>query len=112
MFAGEPAAAREHSETGRRLYDPERHRSHRMLYGGHDPGVCAGYMGASVHWLLGYPEKGLALGNEALALAECIAHPLSLGFADAPAQSPDLGSAQQSTPLPSWPPFSSCSVSF
>ena len=42
MFAGEPAAAREHCEAGRRLYDPERHRSHRLLYGGHDPGVCAG----------------------------------------------------------------------
>ena len=27
MFAGEPAAAREHCEAGRRLYDPERHRS-------------------------------------------------------------------------------------
>jgi hypothetical protein len=78
MFAGEPAVAREHSDAGRRLYDPERHRSHRMLYGGHDPGVCAGYMGAKVHWLLGYPEKGLALVNEALALAECIAHPFSL----------------------------------
>jgi class 3 adenylate cyclase/tetratricopeptide (TPR) repeat protein len=78
LFAGEPAAACEHCEAGRRLYDPERHRSHRLLYGGHDPGVCAGYVGAQVHWLLGYPEKGLALGNEALALAERIAHPFSL----------------------------------
>ena len=83
MFAGEPAAAREHCEAGRRLYDPERHRSHRLLYGGHDPGVCAGYMGAQVHWLLGYPEKGLALGSEALALAERIAHPFSLGTSPA-----------------------------
>ena len=46
MFAGDPAAAREHSETGRQLYDPERHRSHRLLYGGHDPGVCADSLGA------------------------------------------------------------------
>ena len=81
LFAGEPAAAREHCEAGRRLYDPERHRSHRLLYGGHDPGVCAGYIGAQVHWLLGYPEKGLALGSEALALAERIAHPFSLEIA-------------------------------
>ena len=58
MFAGEPAAAREHSEAGRRLYDPERHRSHHQYYGGHDPGVCAGSIGALVHWLLGYPDKG------------------------------------------------------
>ena len=78
LFAGEPAAARDHCEAGRRLYDLERHRSHRLLYGGHDPGVCAGYFGAQVDWLLGYPERGLALGSAALALAERIAHPFSL----------------------------------
>jgi class 3 adenylate cyclase len=78
LFAGDPAAAREHCDAGRRLYDPERHRSHRLLYGGHDPGVCACFVGAQVHWLLGYPEKGLALGSESLALAERIAHPFSI----------------------------------
>jgi predicted ATPase len=78
MFAGEPAVARDHCEAGRRLYDPERHRSHRVLYGGHDPGVCAGCFGAQVDWLLGYPERGLALCSAALALAERIAHPFSL----------------------------------
>jgi class 3 adenylate cyclase/tetratricopeptide (TPR) repeat protein len=78
MFAGEPAVARDHCEAGHRLYDPERHRSHRLLYGGHDPGVCAGCFGAQVDWLLGYPERGLALNRAALALAERIAHPFSL----------------------------------
>jgi ATP/maltotriose-dependent transcriptional regulator MalT len=53
----------------------------RGLYGGHDPGVCARYVGAQVHWLLGYPEKGLLRGQEALALAEKIAHPFSLALA-------------------------------
>jgi predicted ATPase len=77
-FAGEPAVARDHCEAGRRLYDPERHRSHRLLYGGHDPGVCAGCFGAQVDWLLGYPERGLALSRAALALAKRIAHPFSL----------------------------------
>ena len=81
LFGGEPATAREHCEAGWRLYDPERHRSHRLLYGGHDPGVCAGYIGAWAHWLLGYPDKASALGSEALALAERIAHPLSLELA-------------------------------
>jgi len=80
LFAGEPKAALEHCEGGRRLYDPERHRTHRQLYGGHDPGVCARYMGAQVHWVLGYPDKASAIGSEALALAEHIAHPLSLEF--------------------------------
>src|SRR5262249_19496140 len=78
FLAGEPAAAHEHCEAGRQLYDPERHRAHRLLYGGHDPGVCAGYIGALVHWLLGYPAKGLRIGSEALALGQRIAHPLSL----------------------------------
>ena len=76
-IAGEPAAGREHCEAGRRLYDPERHYSHRLLYGGHDPGVCAGIIGAQAHWLLGDPQKALAIGAEALALAKQIAHPFS-----------------------------------
>jgi tetratricopeptide (TPR) repeat protein len=81
LFSGEPAAVREHCEAGRRLYDPERHRHHRQLFGGHDPGACAGYMGAQAHWSLGYPDTGLAIGREALALAERIAHPFTLGTA-------------------------------
>jgi hypothetical protein len=78
LFAGEPLVAQEHSAAGRRLYDPERHRSHRLLYGGHDPGVCAGKVAAQAHWLLGCPDKALALDSEALALADRIAHPFSI----------------------------------
>ena len=81
LFAGEPATAREHCEAGCRLYDPERHRLHRQLYGPHDPGTCARYMSAQAHWLLGYPEQGAALGGDALASAERIAHPFSLSIA-------------------------------
>jgi len=77
LYSGEPAAARAHSDAGRRIYDPERHRLHRDLYGGHDPGSCARHAGALVYWMLGYPEKGLALGRDALALAERIAHSFS-----------------------------------
>jgi len=79
LFSGEPAAAREHCDVGRRLYNPERHRAHRELYGGHDPGACARYMGAQAYWLLGHPDTGLAIGREGLALAERIAHPFTLG---------------------------------
>ena len=81
LFAGEPAAARKHSDAGRRLYDAARYRSHRLLYGGHDPGSCAGYLGGLAYWLLGYPDKGLAISREAVALAERLAHPLSLELA-------------------------------
>lgn len=81
LFAGEPAAAREHCEAGSRLYDPERHRLLHQLYGGHDPGLCAGYFSAQAHWSLGFPDKGLALGERTLALAERISHPFSFAIA-------------------------------
>jgi hypothetical protein len=44
LFGGEPVVAREHWEAGHRLYDHKRHRSHRLLYGGHDPGVCGRFI--------------------------------------------------------------------
>src|SRR5262249_42387657 len=50
LFGGEPSKAREHSEAGRRLYDPERHRNHHRLYGGHDPGCCARWLAAQASW--------------------------------------------------------------
>jgi class 3 adenylate cyclase/tetratricopeptide (TPR) repeat protein len=81
LFAGEPAAARDHCEEGRRLYDPERHRLQHQLYGGHDPGSCAHYLGAQVYWLLGYPEHGLALSGEGLLFAERSAQPFTLACA-------------------------------
>jgi tetratricopeptide (TPR) repeat protein len=78
LHGGEPAAALEHSAAGRRLYDPERHRAHRLLFGGHDPGVCARMFYGLAHWVLGYPEQALAGAGEGVALAERLAHPLSL----------------------------------
>jgi class 3 adenylate cyclase/predicted ATPase len=81
VYTGDPAKAREHADAGRRLYDPEKHASHRFVYGGHDPGACAGWIGAMAEWLLGYPEKSLASITEALALAERIAHPFTLSLA-------------------------------
>jgi predicted ATPase len=48
---------------------------------GHDPGVCAGTVGAWSEWLLGYPDTALARINDALALAERLAHPFSLALA-------------------------------
>ena len=69
------------ADAGRRLYDPEQHRSHSLLYGGHDPGTCARFLGAIIYWLLGYPQQALTLSTEAVAMAECLAHPLSLEIA-------------------------------
>ena len=80
-YVGDPAKAREHADAGRRLYDPEKHASHRFVYGGHDPGACARWIGALAEWLLGYPEKALASITDALALSERIAHPFTLSIA-------------------------------
>ena len=79
--AGEPAQAYAHTQEGRRLYDAERHRSHRHIYGGHDPGVCARTAGGQAEWFLGYPHRAVASTEEGLALAEQIAHPFSRGIA-------------------------------
>jgi predicted ATPase len=43
--------------------------------------VCARSNGAQAEWLLGYPEKALASIADALALAERLAHPYTLGHA-------------------------------
>jgi len=80
-LTGDAAKAREHADAGRLLYDPTKHASHRLVYGGHDPGVCAGCNGALAEWLLGYPKKALASITDALALAERIAHPFTLSVA-------------------------------
>ena len=74
LSGGELAAARPHLEQGMKRYDPPRHRTHAALYSGHDPGVCCRMQAAHSFWLLGYPEP-------ALALAQQLAHPLSLCLA-------------------------------
>ena len=51
-----------------------------MLYGGHDPGVCAQIIGGFTNWLIGYPDQSLASGNDALSLAERLGHPFTLGI--------------------------------
>jgi predicted ATPase len=71
------ATCRDHAEQGVKLYDREQHRTHRFIYGGHDPGVCCRYIGAWASWLLGYPDHAIARATEALDLAEDLAHPLS-----------------------------------
>src|SRR5215471_15072352 len=43
--------------------------------------ACARDTSAQAYWLLGYPEKGLAIGTESLALADAIRDPFSLELA-------------------------------
>ena len=81
LSGGELVAARPHLEQGTQLYDPQRHRTHAALYSGHDPGVCCRMQTAHSLWLLGYPDQAVASIQAALALAQQLAHPLSLTLA-------------------------------
>jgi tetratricopeptide (TPR) repeat protein len=74
---GRPIEAVVHTEQGIALYDRERHASQTFVYGGHDPGACCRYQLALNRWLLGQPERALAVLHEAQRLAEELKHPLT-----------------------------------
>src|SRR5262249_2658590 len=76
-WLGELVAARTHFEQAIALYDPQQHlRSTVALY--YDPRVlCRSYVSLTL-WGLGYLDQGLQRSQEAVALAEGLAHPLTL----------------------------------
>jgi predicted ATPase/class 3 adenylate cyclase len=78
---GELKSALTHIDEGFALYDPQKHRQHAFLYGGHDPGVCCGFHAADVLWLLGYPDRALQRSRDALALARELDYPSTLDTA-------------------------------
>ena len=77
---GEFRQALAHNEQGRVLYDRQRHHSLAFQYGGVDPGLYSLSMCALVLWILGYPDQAQRRNNEAVALAQQLAHPHSLGY--------------------------------
>jgi predicted ATPase len=81
FWLGEVASAQAHLEQSIALYDPQQHRSHAFLYGGHDPGACCRSFAALTLWLLGYPDQALKRSQEALTLARALSHPHSLAHA-------------------------------
>jgi predicted ATPase len=74
VLLGEFTLALEHLERGMVLYDPQQHRSHAFLYGGHDPGVCCAGQRGYVLWYLGYPAQARKSAQEAIALAQDLSH--------------------------------------
>jgi class 3 adenylate cyclase/predicted ATPase len=80
-WLGDLRPAGEHLEMAMSLYDPERHRLLTLRYLGIDAGVYCSSFAAHTLWLLGYPDRAIKRGNEALALAQALSHPVSLGFA-------------------------------
>jgi predicted ATPase len=80
LMLGEFAAAQIHLEQGIALIDPE---AQRALEGhqGAAPGVRCLFDAALTLWYLGYPAQAVRRSLEALALAQKLAHPLSLAQA-------------------------------
>jgi predicted ATPase len=75
---GEFARSLEHVRKGMALYDPEKHRRHALVYGGHDPGVCGHGNRAMAAWALGYPDQATQSARDGVALAETLGHMPSL----------------------------------
>jgi len=80
FWLGEMVPARAHLEQGVALYDPQKHCSHAFVYG-QDPGVGCRSSATWSTWMLGYPDQALQSINEALTLAQELAHPFSQAYA-------------------------------
>ena len=81
MSAAHHISAREHVLDGLALYDRKEHRSHALVYGGHDPAVCGKGHGALMLWLLGYPDQAAREVRDVVDFAESIGHVPSVGHA-------------------------------
>jgi predicted ATPase len=76
---GAVATAHTHFAQGIALDEPQQHRASVFLHG-QDAGVlCRSYAAAAL-WYLGYPDQAWARMQEALTLADQLAHPFSLNF--------------------------------
>jgi predicted ATPase len=79
FWLGQSQAARADLERGVALYVPKQHSAHALIYG-QDPGVASlSYLGWTLG-LLGHTDQALKRVQEAVTLAEAVAHPFSLGF--------------------------------
>jgi len=74
IWGGEFIRGQDHVRQGIALYDPDKHRHHALLYGGHDPCVCGKGQGAVALWALGYPDRAAQSAQEGIVLAERLRH--------------------------------------
>jgi class 3 adenylate cyclase/predicted ATPase len=80
FWLGAVASAHTHFTQGIALYDPKQHRASTFLHGENAGVVCRSHAARAL-WYLGYPDQGLALNDEAVTLAQQVAHPFSLAYA-------------------------------
>ena len=77
---GDIASARTHLEDSTVLYTP-RLRHTAAFRSGQDPGVGCLSFATLALWILGYPDRARTRSQEALILAQDLAHPFSMAFA-------------------------------
>jgi class 3 adenylate cyclase/tetratricopeptide (TPR) repeat protein len=78
QFRGEYKVAREQTRYGMDHYDPSRHHALGLIYGGHDPGVCAYACHANTLALDGIGNDASTFSDKAISLGETLGHPPSL----------------------------------
>jgi len=81
FFRGDVRDTLDGSRHGLEMYDIARHRHLCYEFGGHDPGVCAHSVGGNAFQLAGDGRTARQNFTQAVALAEMLDHPNSLGHA-------------------------------
>src|SRR5262245_49206308 len=77
FWLGELAPAQARLAQGIAHYDPQQHHA-SLRYGGHDPGWCCQSYATWTLWARGYSDQALHQAQEALQLAQELAHPYTL----------------------------------
>jgi class 3 adenylate cyclase/tetratricopeptide (TPR) repeat protein len=81
LFRGECTTAIPDATRGTKLYRRDRHHRLAMVFGGHDPGVCAHSVAASAQVTAGQFEAAIRNSLDAISLVEELHHPHSMAHA-------------------------------
>ena len=81
LFRGECSMAIRDAQRGAKLYRRDRHHRLAAMFGGHDPGVCAGSVGGISQVTAGQLDAGIRTIVDSIALAEALQHPHSMAHA-------------------------------
>ncbi len=80
FWLGKLTESLEHEKNVMAIYDADKFR-HIVDLVNHDPKTSALVYASQATWMLGFPERALRLGDEAVEHARLIGHPFDLGFA-------------------------------